>query len=394
MNIIYLSALSSKRVIENLYKKTNENPGFAVQKFNRLLVQGLIKNKQSVVVLSNPPITRFNTKTFIQCWDDEYEDTIRYKYIPFFNITFIKHICVFVYVFFYVLFWGLNNRCEKRVICDSLSISASLAALIATKINGVKCCGVFTDIYGLIVGNKSKSIINKLATNLHNKYSKMFTHYVLLTDEMNSVVNPNQRPYIVMEAICDNSECKSNYYEVAKSPQRIFLYAGGIEEKYGLKMLVDSFILAKDLTAELHIYGAGSYVPELLEQCKLDKRVKFYGVVSNAEVIEAEREASILVNPRFTSEEYTKYSFPSKNMEYMVSGTPVLTTRLPGMPKEYYDYVYFFENETVDAYVSSLRRMMDIDTEEHISKGNAAKSFVLREKNNVKQTARILDLLQ
>ena len=29
----------------------------------------------------------------------------------------------------------------------------------------------------------------------------------------------------------------------------------------------------------------------------------------------------------------------------MVSGTPVLTTKLPGMPKEYDDYVYIIEDE-------------------------------------------------
>ena len=81
-------------------------------------------------------------------------------------------------------------------------------------------------------------------------------------------------------------------------------------------------------------------------------------------------------------------------MEYMVSGTPVLTTRLPGMPKEYYDYVYFFEGETKEAYASSLRRIMDTDPEELVSKGNAAKLFVLREKNNIKQTIRILEMLK
>ena len=101
MDIIYISALSSKRNIENLHQKTRENPGFAVQKFNRLLVRGLIENKQSVIALSNPPITRSNTKSFIQPWKNEVEDNIRYKYIPFFNISFIKHICVFLYVFFY-----------------------------------------------------------------------------------------------------------------------------------------------------------------------------------------------------------------------------------------------------------------------------------------------------
>ena len=51
------------------------------------------------------------------------------------------------------------------------------------------------------------------------------------------------------------------------------------------------------------------------------------------------------MNPRFTGAEYTLYSFPSKNIEYMVSGTPVITTRLAGIPDDYYPYVFVFEEE-------------------------------------------------
>ena len=42
--ILYLSALSSQRLIDGLYQQNKVDPGFAVQKFNRLLVSGLIEN--------------------------------------------------------------------------------------------------------------------------------------------------------------------------------------------------------------------------------------------------------------------------------------------------------------------------------------------------------------
>ena len=46
MNIIYISSLSSNKLINNIYEKTGQNPGFAVQKFSRLLVSGLIQNNR------------------------------------------------------------------------------------------------------------------------------------------------------------------------------------------------------------------------------------------------------------------------------------------------------------------------------------------------------------
>lgn len=394
MDIIYISALSSRRLIDKLYTNTGQNPGYAVQKFSCLLTKGLIENGQSVLALSNPPITRSNSKGLFQNIKTEVEDKIKYKYIPFINIPFIKHICVFMYTFFYLLFWGFRNRKDKIIICDTLSISASLAALLATKINRIKCCGIFTDIYGLMVGHNTRSYIKQLAVRLNNRYSSMFTHYILLTEQMNLVVNPNKRPHMVMEALCDINELSTPIAEVIKHDPPIILYAGGIEEKYGLGVLVEAFIQLKKLDAELHIYGSGSFVPELKKRCQRDPRLKYNGVKPNADIVEAERQALILVNPRFTSEEFTKYSFPSKNMEYMVSGTPVLTTMLPGMPEEYYDFVYLISEETVEGFKSAISTVIESHPDALKEKGNKARAFVLEKKNNIKQAERIVRFIQ
>ena len=94
------------------------------------------------------------------------------------------------------------------------------------------------------------------------------------------------------------------------------------------------------------------------------------------------------------TEEFTKYSFPSKNMDYMVSGTPLFTTRLPGMPEEYYPYVFLFDEETVEGYRKSIESVLSMTAEDLIAKGNLGRRFVVERKNNILQTKRILDLLQ
>ena len=394
MDIIYISTLSSKRFINHLYEQTGQNPGFAVQKFSRLVLSGLIQNNQSVMALSNPPITRSNSKKVFQNIKEEVEDKIEYKYIPFLNIPFIKHACIFIYTFFYALFWGCRNRKNKCIICDTLSISASLAALLATKINRVKCCGVFTDIYGLMVrNNTSKSYIKKTAKLLNSWYNNKFTHYVLLTEAMNSVVNLNKRPYIVMEALCDEGLKYSNILCEQKSYPKILLYAGGIEEIYGIKMLVEAFKEIEDESIELHIYGNGSYVKQLEEECLIDSRIKYMGVKPNDIIVDAEQKATLLVNPRFTTEEFTKYSFPSKNMEYMASGTALLTTNLPGMPIEYHDYVFLFEEESIQGYAKKIHDVMSLDTMYLMEYGARARQFVLEKKNNIVQSSRIISLV-
>ena len=108
MKLLYISALSSSRMINEIYKSSGNNPGFAVQKFSRLLVKGLTINGADVIALSNPPIPAGQKRMVF--FGKETEDGVQYKYIPFLNISVLKHLCLFFYAFFYVLFWGCRNK--------------------------------------------------------------------------------------------------------------------------------------------------------------------------------------------------------------------------------------------------------------------------------------------
>jgi len=81
-------------------------------------------------------------------------------------------------------------------------------------------------------------------------------------------------------------------------------------------------------------------------------------------------------------------------MEYMASGTPVLTTRLPGMPMEYHPHVYLIEEESDEGVAKALTESLAHSDEELFQKGQAARNFVLEERNNVVQAAKILEMLK
>lgn len=145
----------------------------------------------------------------------------------------------------------------------------------------------------------------------------------------------------------------------------------------------------------LKLFGSGPFVEKLkTKYTKKDSRIQYMGVAPNAEVVAAELDASLLVNPRPTHEEFTKYSFPSKNIEYMASGTPLLTTKLPGMPKEYYPYVFLIENESVEGYAKALERVLAQSDEELYVFGEKAKDFVLEKKNSFEQAKRVIELIK
>ena len=211
---------------------------------------------------------------------------------------------------------------------------------------------------------------------------------------MNDYIRNPGKPYVVLEGHADiTMKEKQPSLDRRDSPRTVF-YAGGVSKQYGLGHLVEGFRLANIPNAQLHIYGPGDYVEELKQIAETDDRVFYGGMLMNREIIEKEMDATLLVNPRPTHEEYVKYSFPSKNMEYMASGTPVLTTNLPGMPKEYHPHVYLIEEESDSGVAQALKQVLANTDEELFRKGCAARKFVLEERNNLIQAGKILEMLK
>jgi len=386
MNFLFSSALCSNRVLSYLQEKAQIKPLYSVQKFCRLIAVGLIKNDSKVSTITSIPFTKKSINRLVFNIKTECEDHIEYHYAFSINVPIIKNICIFFYSFFFTLFWCIKNK-EGVVICDVLKVSTCIGSLLASKVSNRICLGVVTDMPGYSVREGGHSLILKFMM----LYINSFDRYILLTEEMNELINKKKRPYIIMEGLVDR-EMISEKKIINKGKKKI-IYAGSLYKKYGVKMLIDAFIQMDNNTTELHLYGDGDLVEYIKGQQQEHKNIKYHGVTPNKEVVKAELKAFLLVNPRYTSEKLTRYSFPSKNMEYMVSGTPVLTTNLSGMPEEYKQYVYLLEDETVEGLKKTFEYILRLPEEDVINKGLKAKEFVLMKKNNVIQMKRVIDFL-
>jgi hypothetical protein len=71
----------------------------------------------------------------------------------------------------------------------------------------------------------------------------------------------------------------------------------------------------------------------------------------------------------------------------------VLTTRLPGMPKEYHPYVYFIDDESADGIATALKEVLSNSDAALFEKGCAGRDFVLNCRNNVVQAKKIIEML-
>lgn len=391
MNILYVSTTCSKKTISNIFSNSTIKIAQSMQKFSHLLLEGFVKNDTGITALSSIPIDSTVIKS-LGIKNNEIDNDIQYIYTKSSSNRYINVIYSFFSSFYQTVKWGIrNNRKDSVIVFDVLKVSICMGALLASKFLRIKTLGIITDIPGLMIGGE-KNLYSKLSSYANKKYINNFDLYVLLTEQMNELANLCNRPYIIMEGLVDHSMIEFESKE--KDYPRNIIYAGGIYEKYGIKSLIDAFMKIEDDSIQLSIYGHGNLENYIIECSKKDKRIQYFGIVPNNEVVAAQLQATLLVNPRPTVEDFTKYSFPSKNMEYMVSGTPLLTTALPGMPKEYYDYVYLLEDESENGIYNMLNKLFfqtpEIDL---IERGQRAKEFVLKNKNNVIQSKRILDLI-
>ena len=278
-------------------------------------------------------------------------------------------------------------RKDTAVIVDCLNRTTAFFALLAARLRRCRCVGIITDLPDMLGGG---SFSKKMA----NFVIRHCTDYVLLTEAMNDYIGNKEKPYVVLEGHADiTMGQKVPSPDKKTAPRRVF-YAGGVSRQYGLADLTEGFLQAEIPNAMLEIYGPGDYVKELQQIADTHDNVCYGGMLLNTQIVDKEQEATLLVNPRPTHEEFVKYSFPSKTMEYMASGTPVLTTRLPGMPKEYYPYVDFIEEESADGIAAALKAVLSRSDEELFQKGQDARAFVLDGRNNVVQAKKLLDMLE
>ena len=388
LHVIYVSFHCSEKMFERIFRDSKQKPGQAVQKYNRLMAEGLAKQKDcSVTVVSEMPITEENYEKKIFRRVEEENRGVHYIYIPLLNKHRIKDLLAVVTAFFMCIFLLKKNK-NAVVIADILNAPVALGSYFAAKLFGKSYVAIITDAPQYVYFDRDRAY--RAASEF---LVKKASAYVFLTQQMNDLFNKENKPYTVIEGLVDNriSEEKIINAEIGNS-MRVCMYTGSLHEIYGIGNLVYGFIRAKMENVELHIYGDGDFKNDLLEICKSYPPIKYFGNMLSKEVVKKQREATLLINPRPINAEFTKYSFPSKNMEYMVSGTPVLTTKLPGMPKEYYEYVFLIEDDSQEGIKNALQLVLNFVPNRLLEKGREARYYVLNNKNNMIQAGLVLEM--
>jgi glycosyltransferase involved in cell wall biosynthesis len=364
------------------------------QHFDFAVAKGLAESCE-IVALSEPPIASFPRSSCIlyRHAREELSPSLSIIYLPLVNLPMLKTVLVFLQILLRALRFCGRGGDDRAILMGYISAYTALPALTIARAFGIPVFAVVPDLprlmatYGTI-RNPLRRLGLWLGTPLTRYVEPRFDGYVFLAGAMNQAINRKDRPFIIVEGMFDERGLATVKRE-PKEPRKTVMYAGTVHRKYGIKALVEAFLRPELTGVDLWVFGNGDYLEELRAVSATAPNIIYRGVVGRDEVFRFEQRATLLVNPRPTSDEFTRYSFPSKTLEYMASGTPLASTRLAGIPAEYFEHLYWFDDESGPGMARRIVEILEQPPDVIEAKGERARAFVLGSKTTSIQAARI-----
>lgn len=403
MNIIFVGGFFPKYYSDEIFEKSIHQIQNSANNFQWAFIRGLQNNIPSSVRLITAPFVgwfpKYYKQIFIstQIFTDEITNS-NGVLVGFCNIPLIKNI--FKY---FGLLGHIKSRissCEDNVIIVYSLDSAYLkAALDAKKSNlNLRVCVIIPDLHDFSgdSGFLYKMYIKYIEKKIFYNQLHRIDAYVVLTDKMVDYLGIAHKPWVRIEGLYESgSEDILPPIDInAYAAVRVILYTGTLDMKYGIAELLSAFSQIEDKNFRLWVCGGGLAAPLVKERALHDPRITYFGIVNKQKVKELQAKATVLINPRNNEGDYNKYSFPSKTMEYLASGTPTLMYRLDGVPSEYFDYCYTVNDNSVRGLANAITCVCNKDLLELKRVGQQAKNFILSNKSADKQCSKVIKMLR
>jgi glycosyltransferase involved in cell wall biosynthesis len=312
---------------------------------------------------------------------------IRVRLIPFLNVHPLKVLTAGISTLAMLVAWAWRHRGQPRVMCViNLTMPPGVFVWLAARATGSRAVVSVLDVWrpGGIVPDTWKW---RLDFAMQRWLLPRFDGHMVVSRAIAEDLIPGRRVCLIEGGVPADRVGPPPADVRAGPPFRIVL-AGTLEPYNGVELIARAMALLPD-EYELIIAGAGSRAAYAADLAARDPRVSFRGFLSFEEVVDLYRSADLLLNARLTKAVDTRYFFPSKLMELLASGTPVLSTCTGHVESEYGHVLYLLREETPEALAVRIQEIRAIDPAERERLGLRARDFMLREKTWDRQGERL-----
>lgn len=371
------------------YFKYYKNSFFSSDPLQKAIITGLEKNNVNVLVL-NLPFFPKSKNSFSVKRQESIFSLSKIIDIPFNRKNFIEHFSKIKHLKEEV---SKLENVDYAIVYSTYFCFYEITHILKKK--NIKVINVVPDLIQFTGIYQKQTIFNKVSKKIRSifleKNLKNIDGFVLLTEPMNEVINKFKVPRVVVEGICEE-RCISE--QIIKSERKIIVYSGSLQYRYGLRILLDAINLLPEELCDFYFLGSGEAANEIKIMEKKKSNIKFFGVADRDFVHKIQASSFALINPRQNNEEFTKYSFPSKNIEYLLSGRPVICYKLDGIPNEYDNFFIYPSDNSLDCLINTIKSVLMYSDEKADKIGQAGKGFVLTQKNDFIQCKKIIKLME
>ncbi len=171
--------------------------------------------------------------------------------------------------------------------------------------------------------------------------------------------------YWTIEGVSDaaaaalSSARANNSYVYRGAPRPTLLYTGRLEQTLPF---VSAFHRSP-IEATLVMTGGGEDAEALKSIAATDERIKLKGFMPDDAFAQEVDRADFMLNLRDPAWPGAPYSFPSKLFEYLIYGKPVISTRMAGIPAEYFGVLRPIDLATQPVFETSLKNALAVDAD-------------------------------
>jgi hypothetical protein len=303
MRIVYLTTSLRDEDYNDVFASRGSKPNPASQNFHSRLIEALRQNDAVDVISLLPPFVA-NIPM----------NQNRYHYLASPKSRIAK-LLITPYKLRQIASSLSFSEGKTIVLYDSLNMTLSHASIAIAALLNAKRIAVVTDKPENITGTSKRYI------KLIYRYSKDADGYLALTPSLAAAYNVEGKPSLVSPGIA----AKVKNFRPASTLGNYIYFGGALYEKYGVLDLLNAYLSASP-NCKLIIAGHGPCEDNIKAALGKNNGIRYLGQISQDDNLTMEFGAALNVNPRPFSRELDLNSIPSKLIEYVLSGKPVLST--------------------------------------------------------------------
>lgn len=404
MKILFITGLypkESEPMLRNMSGKVGLSN--AANAFQWSIIEGLFDNGADFEVVSYPFLVGY--PRFQRMYSPKGDIMYKGRKIgvmqPYNTFFLIKDLSKRYRLRHFVSKWLKANYCknEKIVLMTYTPASCFIPAIIPfkKKYPNLEICSIIADLVDDMTNpvfhlSFPKYLQAKLEQRSVWASYKYIDKFVLLAEAMSDKIPQSKNNHIVVEGI--SNKVPDLDIPLKYSTQKTLLYAGAIQQFTGILDLVEAFKKTTNSTFRLIICGGGDCQDKLKTLISDDSRIEYKGILSRDEVLTLQKKSTALINPRKPNISLTKYSFPSKTMEYLASGTPMIGYQLDGIPTEYYPYIFTPKDLSNTALTECIDTVLTSSPEMLRKCGKESRDFIKNNKEGKHQVEKIIKYLE